>query len=128
MQGPSVAVIGVGVNYRLGARALERIDQAVTDVARCASPVPTRARLLAALLAELATVLRAFETTGFAGVRDAWRSLHAYQGRRVRVLPAHEAPFDADVTDVAPDGALVVTLADGRSLTLASAEISLRGK
>jgi biotin-(acetyl-CoA carboxylase) ligase len=72
--------------------------------------------------------LRAFEASGFSGMRDTWRSLHAYQGRRVRVLPARETPFDAEVTDVAPDGALVVTLPDGRSLTLASAEISLRGR
>ena len=32
MQGPSVAVIGVGVNYRLGERAMDQIDQPVTDV------------------------------------------------------------------------------------------------
>lgn len=128
VQGPSVAVVGVGVNYRLGERTLERIDQAVTDVAHCARPAPSRNGLLAALLAELAATLRRFEVSGFASERDAWRSLHAYHGRPVRVLPAHEAAFDATVTDVAPDGALVVTLADGRSLALASAEISLRGK
>lgn len=128
MQGPSVAVVGVGVNHRLGSLALDRIDQPVTDVARCAPSPPPRSALLGALLAELASTLRRFEAEGFAAVRDAWRSLHAYQGRRVRVLPAGEAPFDADVADVAPDGALVVTLPDGRSLALASAEISLRGK
>ena len=130
IQGPSVAVVGVGVNYRLSERTLEGIDQAVTDVAHCSapgSPVPARNTLLAAMLAELAATLRRFEASGFAAERDAWRSLHAYHGRPVRVLPAHEAPYDATVTDVAPDGALVVTLPDGRSLPLASAEISLRG-
>ena len=128
VQGPSVAVVGVGVNYRLGERTLERIDQAVTDVMHCAAAAPSRNALLAALLAELAATLRRFEASGFASERDAWRSLHAYHGRPVRVLPAHEPAFDATVADVAPDGALVVTLADGRSLSLASAEISLRGK
>jgi len=54
--------------------------------------------------------------------------MHAYQGRRVRVLPGRDAAFDAQVTDVAPDGALVVTTPDGRAVNLASAEISLRGK
>ena len=44
------------------------------------------------------------------------------------VLPATEPPYDALVSDVAPDGALIVTLPDGRSLPLASAEISLRAK
>ena len=128
IQGPSVAVIGVGVNYRLGDRTLERIDQAVTDVARCAAPPPGRSALLAAILAELATTLRRFDAHGFAAERDAWRALHAYQGRRVRVLPTQGPPYDAEVADVAPDGALVVTLPDGRSLPLASAEITLRGK
>ena len=128
MQGPSVAVIGVGVNYRLAARVLDQIDQPVTDVAHCASPVPSRSDLLGELLVQLAAVLGQFEVHGFAAVRDAWRALHAYQGRRVRVIPPRDAPFDAEVTDVAPDGALVVSLADGRSVALSSAEISLRGK
>lgn len=125
IQGPSVAVVGVGVNYRLPARTLEGIDQAVTDVWSCAAPAaaPSRNALLAALLAQLASTLRRFEASGFAAERDAWRSLHAYHGRAVRVLPAHEPPFDAFVADVAPDGALVVTLPDGRSVSLASAEI-----
>ena len=83
---------------------------------------------MAAILRELASTLAAFEAGGFPVFRDAWRALHAYQGRRVRVLPPREAPYDAEVTDVAPDGALVVTLPDGRSTPLSSAEISLRGK
>ncbi len=128
MQGPSVAVIGVGVNYRLGERVLDRIDQPVTDVAHCAPSVPSRADLLAALLTELASVLSEFEARGFAGLSDAWRALHAYQGRRVRVLPPRDPAFDAQVADIAADGALIVTLPDGRTITLASAEISLRGK
>jgi BirA family transcriptional regulator, biotin operon repressor / biotin---[acetyl-CoA-carboxylase] ligase len=128
MQGPSVAVIGVGVNYRLAEGVLERIDQPVTDVARSASPVPSRGDLLAALLTRLSACAGDFEARGFAGTRDAWRALHAYQGRRVRVLPPRDAPFDAEVTDVAPDGALVVALPDGRSVSLSSAEITLRGK
>ena len=128
MQGPSVAVIGVGVNYRLGETVLERIDQPVIDVAHCASPLPSRSAVLGEMLAHLAPALTDFETRGFAGVRDAWRALHAYQGRRVRVIPPRDPPYDAEVTDVAPDGSLVVSRPDGRTLPLASAEISLRGK
>jgi BirA family biotin operon repressor/biotin-[acetyl-CoA-carboxylase] ligase len=128
IQGPTVAVVGVGVNYRLGERAIDRIDQPVVDVASCASPVPARGALLAAVLSHLGRVLEDFDRGGFAGVRDAWRSLHAYQGRAVRVIPPREPPFDAEVVDVAPDGALVVATHDGRTQALASAEISLRAK
>jgi BirA family biotin operon repressor/biotin-[acetyl-CoA-carboxylase] ligase len=128
MQGPSVAVVGVGVNYRLGERMLERIDQPVTDVVHCAPRPPSRGTLLATLLAELAEALRRFEGEGFGAFRDSWRALHAYQGRRVHVIPAHEAPFDAEVADVGADGTLLVALPDGRSLSLSSAEISLRAR
>jgi BirA family biotin operon repressor/biotin-[acetyl-CoA-carboxylase] ligase len=128
MQGPSVAVIGVGVNYRLGERVIDRIDQPVIDVAHASTAAPTRSALLARLLLELAVALTEFEVRGFASARDAWRALHAYQGRRVRVLPPREPAFEAEVFDVAPDGALLVRLDDGRTLPLSSAEISLRGK
>jgi BirA family biotin operon repressor/biotin-[acetyl-CoA-carboxylase] ligase len=128
IQGPAVAVVGVGVNYRLGERAIDRIDQPVADVARCAAPVPTRSAVLAALLVHLGRALEDFDRRGFAGVRDEWLVLHAYQGRAVRVVPPRDAPFDAEVRDVAPDGALVVATPDGRTLTLASAEISLRAR
>ncbi len=126
MQGPSVAVIGVGVNYRLGERVLDRIDQPVTDVSQCCSRPAARSELLGRLLAELCDVLERFDRHGFAALRDAWREMHAYQGRRVRVLPPRDAPFDAEVVDVGPDGVLVVRTADARLVSLASAEISLR--
>ena len=128
MQGPSVAVIGVGVNYRLSERVLERIDQPVVDVWQCAPAPPARSELLARILVTLASSLDAFDRAGFAASREAWRSMHAYQGRRVRVTPGREAPFDGEVTDVAADGALLVSTSDGRIVPLASAEITLRGK
>ena len=125
MQGPSLAVIGIGVNYRLGERVLERIDQPVIDVAQCVDPLPSRNALLGRILAHLAPTLADFERRGFAGTRDAWRALHAYQGRAVRVLPGSQPAFDAEVVDVAPDGALLVSTAKG-VVALTSAEISLR--
>jgi BirA family biotin operon repressor/biotin-[acetyl-CoA-carboxylase] ligase len=97
-------------------------------VARCASPAPSRSAVLAALLSHLGRALEDFDRRGFAGVRDAWRALHAYHGRAVRVFPPREPAFDAEVTDVAPDGALVVATPDGRTVALASAEISLRAR
>ena len=125
MQGPSVAVIGVGVNYRLADRVLEHIDQPVIDVAQCAPRVPSRSFLLGRILARLAAGFDDFDARGFAAVRETWRSLHAYQGRAVRVVAPHQAPFDAQVVDVASDGALVVSTAAGL-VHLASAEISMR--
>lgn len=126
IQGPTVAVVGVGVNYRLPDDVLDRIDQPVVDVAHCSSPVPSRNLLLAALLAELAATLAAFDREGFGPLRASWNALHAYHGRDVLVVPARDPPYEAVVTDVAPDGELVVALPDGRTVALSSAEISLR--
>jgi len=128
IQGPTIAVVGVGINYRLADRAKDLIDQPVADVVHCAPSPPSRSAVLAAVLRHLGRGLEDFDRRGFAGVRDEWRSMHAYQGRDVRVVPPREAPFEAKVVDVAPDGALVVATSDGRTLALASAEISLRGK
>lgn len=127
-QGPSVAVIGVGVNYRLGERLVDRIDQPVIDVARASREPPSRSVLLARMLRELDAVLERFERDGFGPMRDAWRDLHAYHGRRVRVMPPGEKPFEATVMDIAADGELMVATDDGRSHALSSAEISLRPK
>ena len=84
MQGPSVAVIGVGVNHRLGELAAG-IGQPATDVASHCNPAPSRNLILARTLVHLVAILDAFERGGFAPLRDEWRSLHAYQGQRVRV-------------------------------------------
>ena len=121
-------MIGVGVNYRLSERVLDRIDQPVCDVWQCSETPATRSQLLARMLLRLAGSLDAFDRAGFAASRESWRAMHAYQGRRVRVTPGRDAPFDAEVVDVAPDGALMVSTADGRTLPLASAEITLRGR
>src|SRR5205085_2003626 len=91
MQGPSQAVIGVGVNWRLAERVLDRIDQPVIDVVSCASDPPSRTALLSRLLSELATVLEAFERAGFAPLHD---------GRAfgpMRALPTGAATMHGDL-------------------------------
>jgi len=95
IQGPSVAVIGVGVNYRLPESVLDGIDQPVIDVAQCAPALPSRSRLLGRIAASLAAAFEDFDARGFEGVRDEWRSLHAYQGRAVRISAANQPAFDA---------------------------------
>lgn len=125
MQGPTAAVVGVGINYRLGEAVLRAIDQPATDVASCGGATPSRNALLADLLAGLVDAFDRFGREGFAAFRDDWKARHAYAGRRVTVLTADRPAGEATVVDVADDGALVV-LQDGADRRLTSAEISLR--
>jgi BirA family biotin operon repressor/biotin-[acetyl-CoA-carboxylase] ligase len=125
MQGPTVAVVGIGINYRLGEAVAGRIDQPATDVAACAPALPSRNALLGHLLRDLVEALERFAQEGFAAFRDDWQARHAYAGCRVTVLESGGRPREADVVDVAEDGALLVS-ADGAVRRLASAEVSLR--
>jgi BirA family biotin operon repressor/biotin-[acetyl-CoA-carboxylase] ligase len=125
MLGPTAVVVGVGINYRLGDLVERRIDQPATDVASCGGALPSRNALLAGLLAELITALERFGHEGFAAFRDEWKARHAYTGRLVTVHAGDLPARQAEVLDVAPDGALIV-LENGLAARLTSAEISLR--
>ncbi len=123
--GPTAAIIGVGVNFRMDEALLARIDQPAVDAVSLAPEPPSRNALLAALVQELVAALERFEREGFAGFREAWKARHAYAGRRVTVLVPGAPPRVADVVDIAEDGALVVS-EGGRPSRLTAAEISLR--
>lgn len=124
MLGPSAAVIGIGLNFRLPDGVKDRIDQPVADLVSLA-PDASRNRVFAMVLKELVEVLGEFEARGFAPFRDEWEAAHAYHGKPVRVVRAGERDLAAQVEGVADDGALLVR-AGKDVMRLASAEISLR--
>ena len=125
MLGPSVAVIGIGLNYRLHDEVKEKIDQPVVDIASVAGIPVSRNVLFAAVLKNLVEVLSVFESDGFAPFREEWQSAHAYHGREVRIIRPAEPVFSAVVDGVGDDGTLHVRT--GKQLSrLTSAEISLR--
>ncbi len=125
MLGPSAAVIGIGLNYRLSEEVKERIDQPVVDVASIASHGISRNALLSAVLGQLVEVLRIFEDNGFAPLRAEWQQSHAYHGRAVTVTRGRDPQLHAVVEGVGEDGSLIVKV--GRQISrLSSAEISLR--
>ncbi|MBC7624747.1 MAG: biotin--[acetyl-CoA-carboxylase] ligase [Aeromicrobium sp.] len=130
MLGPTVAVIGVGLNMRLSDALRLAIDQPVTDIATVSAAAPVtspplnRNILLPAILSQLVTVLDQFQQGGFGVLRDQWRALHAHQGCMVDVQAATES-YVAKVIDVSEDGGLIVER-DGKRLSLTAAEISVR--
>jgi len=125
MLGPTAAVIGIGLNYRLGEALARRIDQPATDIASCGGDLPSRNALLALLLAELVSAMERFAQGGFAAFREEWKSRHAYADRSVTVIAGEASPREVRVVGVAADGALLVS-AGGHTERLTSAEISLR--
>lgn len=124
MLGPSTAVIGIGLNFRLPDAVKDLIDQPVADLVSLA-PDASRNRVFAEIIKALVAVLEQFEREGFGPFRTEWDSAHAYQGRPVRVQRPGEPEQAGEVEGIAGDGALLVRI--GLIVQrLTSAEISLR--
>src|SRR5438552_17904310 len=78
--GPSLAIIGVGLNVRLSAALLREIAQPITDLATVAGArAIDRNALLARIAAELFAVLEIYAAAGFAPLRAAWQRRHPFQ-------------------------------------------------
>ena len=121
--GPVHAVIGIGLNLRLGSGAA-LIDQPAADLDLLGLAV-SRNHLLALVLEDLALVLRAFAAEGFAPFVAQWNLRHAFAGRRVAMSAAGTALTEGIALGVDPDGALLLETPNGpRRVT--SGELSLR--
>lgn len=126
MDGPSAAVIGVGINVDLPKQVLERIDQPAIDIKHVSLVNIDQSQLLGTVLKHLADVLRHFEQHGFIGLRDEWLSYHAYHNQSVRMLLPDGRDVEGKVIGVAEDGILLVETALGLQ-RFSAGEISLRG-
>jgi BirA family transcriptional regulator, biotin operon repressor / biotin---[acetyl-CoA-carboxylase] ligase len=111
--GPTAAVIGVGINMRLGASGRRRIGQPATDIAGHTAEMPSRNAALAGLLASIAQTLEQFSREGFTSFRQAWLERHAWQGRRVVLSQADRLLAEGEVVGVADDGGIVLASAKG---------------
>ena len=123
--GPSAVIVGVGINVRLGAQALDRIGVPATDIASHSEAVPSRTTVLAAALESIAGVLARFSREGFAPFREEWLQRHAWNGRRVTLSQAGRRVAEGKVVGVAEDGALMLASVGGIE-RFHSGELSLR--
>jgi BirA family biotin operon repressor/biotin-[acetyl-CoA-carboxylase] ligase len=125
MQGPSVAVIGVGLNYRLTAAVLENIDQGTADIAAITALLPSRNQLFAEVLRRLAVDLRLFETRGFTPLIADWEKRHCFQHKPVRLTFPDGSGVSGVAEGVAADGSITLATSAGRR-RFSVGEISLR--
>ena len=123
LEGPSAAVIGIGINLNLPKKVLQSIDQPAIDLASIKT-IDQNA-LLGSILKHLADVLSGFETNGFIGLRDEWLGYHAYENKPVRMLLPNGTEASGVVKGVAEDGILLVETALGLQ-RFSAGEISLR--
>jgi len=125
MEGPSVAVIGIGINLNLPASIKHQIDQPVTDLASITQSQINPNVLLAEILKHLTNLLIQFEQQSFVSLRDEWTQYHAYHQKVVKMLHPDGRETVGTVINVADDGNLLVNTISGE-LRFSSGEISLR--
>ena len=126
MDGPSAAVIGVGINLRLPENVARNIDQPFTDIYSVKPDAANSNILLGTVLKHMADVLSVFEQNGFDALREEWMQYHAYHQQAVRMLMPDGREVLGDVVGIASDGILLVNTPQGEQ-RFSAGEISLRG-
>lgn len=124
MEGPTHAVIGVGMNLHLSHALKTEIDQPATDLNSLQADINPN-HFLAHFLHHTAEIFTQFEQHGFAPLRDEWNSLHAFHAQPVKMLHPNGSETVGTVFNVAEDGVLLVQTLAGLA-RFSSGEISLR--
>lgn len=125
MEGPSAAVIGIGINLRLPEHVRRHIDQAAIDLHSIAPQPVNPSELLGNLLRHLADVLNEFEQHGFGQLREEWMQHHAYQRQAVRLILPDSREIHGVASGIAADGVLLVETPAGIQ-RFSAGEITLR--
>ncbi len=113
MFGPTVAVIGIGMNLKLSGKVRARIAQGATDVFSIIGEMPDRNKLMAALLIHLVMMLREFERRGFAPFKKEWADHHVFENKPVSLRLPDGSSKEGVIHGVADDGSLLLRTSAG---------------
>ncbi len=122
--GPSTAVLGVGVNFRLSDAQGGQIEQPWTDLRRVSGESLSRNRMTGLLTDRLIHACRRFSAERLEPFLDRWIRFDGLIGERVRVIRGPQT-VEGVYLGIAPSGALVLEDETGRREYHAG-EVSLR--
>jgi BirA family biotin operon repressor/biotin-[acetyl-CoA-carboxylase] ligase len=123
--GPSLVVLGLGVNGYISAGDAAEIDQPWVDLLRICGEAGDRNRLAGLLLKHLLRMFQVFERQGLEPFRQEWERLHAFSDKRVR-LRSESGEIAGIVRGIDKHGALLVEDPRGNLRAFHSGEISVR--
>ncbi|CAG4884563.1 Biotin-protein ligase [Georgfuchsia toluolica] len=118
------AIIGIGINLRLPPDMPAAIADNAIALDEVLPQSPTRERLLAVLLSELAATLHRYQSEGFAGLRDEWQARHVFQGSNVRIMGGGE-DIEGICSGVTDRGELLIKTEKGTQRVI-TGDVSLR--
>lgn len=123
--GPTRAIVGIGLNHGAVTASGEGFDQGATSMSEQLSHPPPRDRLAGAIIASAVAALDEFAAVGFEPARQRWCAFDCLSGRPVRVLLSTGTVVYGEASGVDDDGALRVATSDGLQRFL-SGEVSVR--
>ena len=113
--GPTLAVIGIGINLKLSDKIKSNIDQEITDLFSISGKNPDRNKLMAKLLTELLIVLKEFAKHGFKPFRNEWAQYHELENKPVTLYLPDGSIQEGVAQSVTDNGSLILkTLAGVR--------------
>jgi BirA family biotin operon repressor/biotin-[acetyl-CoA-carboxylase] ligase len=111
----TLAVFGIGINLRGGDELGRRLRRPVASLDQFI--FADEEQVLQCVATSLMAAIDAFEAEGFETAREAWESMHAHAGQRVRVRLANGHSVTGVAAGLAEDGALALrTRAGMRSI------------
>ena len=120
-------VIGMGINVSIKAEEFpSELQEIAVSLAGASGCEFSRVVILQAILVHLESLYQKVLEQGFAPVLEAWRSLSATLGEKVRVIGLKDE-FEGVAKDIDDDGALLVETGDGLKRVLAG-DVSIRAR
>lgn len=121
--GPTVAVIGVGINLRLDSSVVA-IDQPWTDWARAVGVPLSRNELAGRLVDRLVRACQEFSLSGLAPFIARWSRYDMLRGQRIILLRGHDS-IEGEYVGITEDGALRL-MTDAGAREYHAGEVSVR--
>ena len=124
MEGPSRAIIGLGLNMRLDRSAAAGIDQPWTDLSSEMTKLPDRNRLAGDILSSLIQACQVYETSGLEPFLEGWRQFDSYRGMDIDLYRGQEI-ISGRYMGLADNGGLILETSGDRKVFYAG-EVSMR--
>lgn len=124
MEGPSRAVIGLGLNMRLDVDAAAGIEQPWTDLSSEMTELPNRNQLAGDMLSTLIEACQLYENKGLQPFLAAWQQFDKHPGLIIDLHQGREI-IRGKYIGLADDGGLMLETIKGRQVFYAG-EVSMR--
>ncbi len=111
--GPTLSVIGIGINLKLPDKIKLNIDQKATDLFTVSGKNQDRNKLMARLISELIAVLKKFTQHGFKPFMDEWIQYHELENEPVTLYLPDGSIKEGVIQGVTDNGSLLLKTLSG---------------